>query len=224
MDIRCSGRFDCCRGVHSGFAAAARFRVPRPGNYVRDFLRPLAYLRQRIFGIRADSGAQPGAVGSRTTQRANGLAVQGKDGSRRDGHFSAASGFYVYLQLRAGNLERSMPGFRGLWRLRNEQSQVLLADLEKSEYQRLSDIAAQAASHAVPDQIFMDLSHAVDAFWIVDSHGKVAAGVDFAKGSNANNRANSTGSIVPTLAQTIASGAQVWKKPADSFISRGMLR
>ena len=101
----------------------------------------------------------------------------------------------------------------------NEQSQVLLGDLEKSEFHRLSDIAAQAASHAVPDQIFMDLSHAVDAFWIVDSHGKVAAGVDFAKAPNAKGGANSTGSIVPTLAQTIASGAQVWKAGGQLYLA-----
>ena len=34
----------------------------------------------------------------------------------------------------------------------NEQSQILLNDLEKAEFVRLSDIASQAASHNVPDQ------------------------------------------------------------------------
>ena len=105
----------------------------------------------------------------------------------------------------------------------NEQSQVLLSDLEKTEFMRLSDIASQAASHAVPDQLFMDLSHAVDAFWIVDSHGKVAAGVDFKQAPSNNLATSSTTSITPTLAQTIASGAQVWKSGGSS-ISRAMRR
>jgi PAS domain S-box-containing protein len=105
----------------------------------------------------------------------------------------------------------------------NEQSQILLNDLEKAESVHLSDVASQAASHGVPDQMFMDLSHAVDAVWIVDSHGKVAAGMDFTGGpsgnSGAKNAKSSTAAIIPTLAQTIASGAQVWRAGGQLYLA-----
>ena len=101
----------------------------------------------------------------------------------------------------------------------NEQSQILLDDLEKAEFVRLSDIASQAASHDAPDQIFADLSHAVDAFWIVDSHGKVAAGSGLHAGSGRSAPRSPPRSIAPTLAQTIASGAQVWKAGGQLYLA-----
>jgi PAS domain S-box-containing protein len=88
----------------------------------------------------------------------------------------------------------------------NEQSQILVTDLEKAEFARLSDVAAQAASHDTPDKIHADLRHAADAFWIVDSHGKVTSGVDFTKEDGGARGAVANSSIAPTLAQTIAIG------------------
>ena len=99
----------------------------------------------------------------------------------------------------------------------NEQSQVLLNDLEKSEFARLSDAASQAATRDKLDQIPADLSHAVDAFWILDSNGKVQSSADFTSVA-AGGRAASN-SIQPTLAQTIASGAQVWKSGERLYLA-----
>jgi nitrogen fixation/metabolism regulation signal transduction histidine kinase len=101
----------------------------------------------------------------------------------------------------------------------NEQSQILLNDLEKTEFVRLSDIASQAASHNVPDQTFENLSRAVDAFWIVDSKGKVAAAVNFTQEPGRTGGANSPASMIPVLAQTIASGAQVWKADGQLYLA-----
>ena len=59
----------------------------------------------------------------------------------------------------------------------------------------------------------------MDAFWIVDSRGKVAAAVDFTQESGRTRSPNSPASIVPVLAQTIASGAQVWKADGQLYLA-----
>ncbi len=99
----------------------------------------------------------------------------------------------------------------------NEQSQILLNDLEKAEFGRLSDLATKAASQNAPDRILADLSHSVDAFWIVDSHGKVNSSADFT--SVAAGGRGTSNSIQPILAQSIASGAQVWKSGERLYLA-----
>ncbi len=59
----------------------------------------------------------------------------------------------------------------------------------------------------------------MDAFWIVDSHGKVVSGADFAKRRAASGAQVEINSIAPTLAQTIASGAQVWKAGGQLYLA-----
>ena len=100
----------------------------------------------------------------------------------------------------------------------NKQSQVLLDDLEKAEFVRLSDIASQSA-HDAPDQIAAAASRGSHAFWIADSHGKVTSGTDFTQMAGGGRSAPSNYSFAPTLAQTIASGAQVWRAGGQLYLA-----
>ena len=100
----------------------------------------------------------------------------------------------------------------------NEQSQVLLDDLEMAEFARLSDIASGAA-HGSPSEIAAEVSLGSRAFWITDAHGKVISGSDFTQIAGHDRSETLTASITPALAQTIAGGAQVWKAGSQLYLA-----
>jgi two-component system nitrogen regulation sensor histidine kinase NtrY len=103
----------------------------------------------------------------------------------------------------------------------NEQSQALLSHtvafppFEASEFQRLNHLAAAAVAGDLLDKTALDRSHSVDAFWVVDSNGKVITAPDLAKGSGDSGKPSRAAAPAPDQArpepvETIGPGAQVW--------------
>jgi two-component system, NtrC family, nitrogen regulation sensor histidine kinase NtrY len=99
----------------------------------------------------------------------------------------------------------------------NQEYQILLSDFGSAEFQRLSSLAAEAASQGMPNESFLALSRAVDASWIVDTQGNVISGIDFPKGVQFG-QGGAGGSITPHLVRTIRSGAEVWKAGNQLYI------
>lgn len=111
----------------------------------------------------------------------------------------------------------------------NEQSQVLVASFSKTEFSRLSGLAAAAAPRAGAQASVPELGDVADAAWITDSNGKVTAALRFSRGRGtaesrtppapgaptAAESSNSFGpqgqAIHPVFVRTISSGADIWR-------------
>jgi PAS domain S-box-containing protein len=108
----------------------------------------------------------------------------------------------------------------------NEQSQGLLANFGKAEFDSLNNLASEAAMRDTPDQSFLVLSRTADAAWMADAQGQVIAGMDFEKGWNFNGK-NSAGAaetqnttaIPPKMLQVIWNGAQVWQAGNQLYLA-----
>ena len=105
--------------------------------------------------------------------------------------------------------------------LANEQSQLLLQDMRKIGASHLSDIAAKAAKSGTPDEVFLHSSGAVDASWIVDSHGAVSEGVAYSNRAQSSDSAAAPApaAIVPHPAQVLRSGAEFWRAGDDLYLA-----
>jgi two-component system nitrogen regulation sensor histidine kinase NtrY len=98
----------------------------------------------------------------------------------------------------------------------NQQSQTLVSHFEASEFDRLNRLAASAAISGSPDETFLDRSQAIDASWITNSKGRVISSIDFSKSSRdgpsvGRSTPQAPQTTSPERAQTIQSGAQVWR-------------
>jgi PAS domain S-box-containing protein len=105
--------------------------------------------------------------------------------------------------------------------LANEQSQLLLQDMRKIGASHLSDIATKAAKSGTPDEVFLHSSGAVDASWIVDSHGAVSEGVAYSNRAQSSDSAAAPApaAIVPHPAQVLRSGAEFWRAGDDLYLA-----
>ena len=99
--------------------------------------------------------------------------------------------------------------------LANEESQLLLQDMRKTDASHLSDIAAKATRSGSPDETFLQNSWSVDASWIVDAHGAVSHGVAYT-----NRQADTLGTqpIAPQPAQAFPGGAEFWRSGNDMYL------
>lgn len=111
----------------------------------------------------------------------------------------------------------------------NEQSQVLVTSFGKTEFSRLSKLAANAASRAGAQTSVPALGEAADAAWIANPQGKVTAALRFSGGSQAPassapavpGASGPSGAskpfgqqgqaIHPVFVRTIRSGADIWR-------------
>jgi two-component system, NtrC family, nitrogen regulation sensor histidine kinase NtrY len=108
----------------------------------------------------------------------------------------------------------------------NEQSQGLLANFGRAEFDSLNNLASEAAMRDTPDQSFLVLSRTADAAWMEDSKGQVIAGMDFEKGWNFNRKdpaksvpGKSATAIPPKMLRTIWNGAQVWQAGDQLYLA-----
>lgn len=107
----------------------------------------------------------------------------------------------------------------------NEESQKLVMDFGRNEFNRLSRIAEQAASteSASTDQTFLALSRAVDAGWIVNAGGQVTSGQHFTPAGAILAAPGQTGQpstpIRPVLVRQIRSGADVWQADGQFYLA-----
>ena len=110
----------------------------------------------------------------------------------------------------------------------NEQSQSLLARFGQAELDRLDRLAARAAAHGLPDEKFLEVSHAVDAMWTLGPDGKVTASKDFAAPGvappeigklTAAQLAPPANALAPQLLQTLRGGGPVWKANGQLYIA-----
>src|SRR5580700_8673689 len=100
-DLRRDCRGDADGGrVHTGLAGCSAAAGAR--QRVRRVVRAFDAARCGATGVHADFDAQPAAAVCRTTQRPDGLAVQGEDGTWRDGRLAAAHRVPLLFQLCAG--------------------------------------------------------------------------------------------------------------------------
>lgn len=100
----------------------------------------------------------------------------------------------------------------------NQEYEILLGNFGSAEYRRLSGLAAEAASQAMPDESFLALSRAVDASWTTNAQGKITSGMDFQNGWQfAQTPGKDTRS--PQLIRTIRSGADVWKAGDQLYLA-----
>ncbi len=110
----------------------------------------------------------------------------------------------------------------------NEQSQSLLAHFGQSELERLNGLATLAAARGSADANFLEMSHAVDAMWIVGPNGNVTASKDFAVPSAAGPKipkltaaqlAPPANALAPQFLQTLRGGGPVWKANGVLYIA-----
>jgi two-component system, NtrC family, nitrogen regulation sensor histidine kinase NtrY len=119
----------------------------------------------------------------------------------------------------------------------NEQSQVLVTSFGKTEFSRLSRLAAAAAARAGAQASVPALGEGADAAWIVDPRGKVTAGLRFSGSSQtAPSRASAPPetsapreapnpfgprgqAIHPTFVRTIRSGGEVWRAGDQLYLA-----
>jgi two-component system, NtrC family, nitrogen regulation sensor histidine kinase NtrY len=103
----------------------------------------------------------------------------------------------------------------------NEESQILLTNFGRNEFNRLSRIAEQAASagSATTDQAFLDLGRAVDAGWIVDRAGQVTSGLHFTQATSPAEPGQNSAPIRPVLLRQIRSGADVWRADGQLYLA-----
>jgi two-component system, NtrC family, nitrogen regulation sensor histidine kinase NtrY len=106
----------------------------------------------------------------------------------------------------------------------NEQYQVLVTSFGKTEFSRLSKLAASAAARAGAQTSVPALGEAADAAWIVNPGGKVTAALRFSGGSQAPAVPGAPGTsdasnpfesqrqtIHPVFVRTVRSGADIWR-------------
>jgi two-component system, NtrC family, nitrogen regulation sensor histidine kinase NtrY len=110
----------------------------------------------------------------------------------------------------------------------NEKSQSLLAEFGQSELERLNRLAVFAAAHGSPDEDFLQVSHAVDAMWILGPDGKVTASKDFAAPGpthpeiarpTATQLAPPAKALAPEFLQTLRGGGPVWKASGVLYVA-----
>ncbi len=110
----------------------------------------------------------------------------------------------------------------------NENSQSLLARFGQSELQRLNRLAALGAAHGAPDETFLQMSHAVDAMWVLGPDGKVTASKDFAAPAATDPQiaklaaaplALPAKALAPEFLQTLRGGGPVWKANGQLYIA-----
>jgi PAS domain S-box-containing protein len=111
----------------------------------------------------------------------------------------------------------------------NEKSQSLLAHFGQSELERLNRLATLAATHGSADVHFLQMSHAVDAMWIVGPDGTtVTASKDFAAPAAADPKiakltaaqlAPPANALAPQFLQTLRGGGPVWKANGLLYIA-----
>jgi two-component system, NtrC family, nitrogen regulation sensor histidine kinase NtrY len=105
----------------------------------------------------------------------------------------------------------------------NEQSQVLVTSFGKSEFSRLSNLAADAAGHGGFEGAALRI--AADAAWIVDSKGHVTSGVRFGLvQTSAETQASTSSSpadepIHPAFVRTVRSGGDVWRSGDQLYLA-----
>jgi two-component system nitrogen regulation sensor histidine kinase NtrY len=108
----------------------------------------------------------------------------------------------------------------------NEQSQGLLANFGRAEFDSLNNLASEAAMRDSPDQSFLVLSRTADAAWIENAQGQVVAGMDFEKGWNFNRKDSGAGApasaataVPPKMLRVIWNGAQVWEAGDQLYLA-----
>ena len=110
----------------------------------------------------------------------------------------------------------------------NEQSQLLLSRFEQSQSSRLNNLATELVSRDTGGAISIDPSPAFDAYWVVDSNGRVTAGSEFkAANVKAPNSQAKAGSGVPPapakisveLSQTTPNGTEMWSVDGRLYLA-----
>ena len=135
----------CCWPRPCSRWARSTFRCARSRKHVRHLFCALDFYRRGAAGLLADPDAQPGAARGRTAQRADGLALQGQDGFGRDGRFACCPWCFLFFFSYALVNRTLNHWFPHPLEIANEQSQILLTHFETTEFDRLNQLAAEAA-------------------------------------------------------------------------------
>ncbi|HTZ99434.1 MAG TPA: ATP-binding protein [Candidatus Aquilonibacter sp.] len=112
----------------------------------------------------------------------------------------------------------------------NEKSQSLLAHFGQAELGRLNKLAVLASAKGLPDEKFLEMSHAVDAMWVIDPGGAVTASQDFAAQETQPPGARPSAptavelvqppkALAPQFVQTLGGGGPIWKADDQLYIA-----
>ena len=106
----------------------------------------------------------------------------------------------------------------------NEQSQILLTSFGQSEFERLNNLAAAAASHDWLNENSLSIGEAADAYWVADAKGTVTSSAVLSKPpathrSSVSAADQTMDALSPKFAQAIGSGAQVWKANGQLYLA-----
>jgi nitrogen fixation/metabolism regulation signal transduction histidine kinase len=99
----------------------------------------------------------------------------------------------------------------------NHEYEMISTSFGNAENKRLSGLATEAASQAMPNESFLALSRAVDASWTTDAQGHVTAGMDFQKGAQFG--AGGSHHIPLEWLRTIRSGTEVWRAGDQYYLA-----